>query len=136
MKKFMVTVNLLISLVAGVLSGKEETTPSKTVAQELAETRLEMELAEAMEEIALDDLEVVHNVTWLDQDTGLYELVIKFNDHTIGIDGIFDIDKYGECDDMDSFRYFIDSESYMNYNSDVWEENAKFICPELEGIIF
>lgn len=136
MKRFLVMTNLLINLVAGVLSGKEEATPSKTVAQELAELRLEVELAEAMEEIALDNLEAVHNITWLDQDTGLYELVIEFESHTIGVDGIFDINKYGECDDMNVFRYFIDNESYIDYNRDIWEENIESLCPELTDVIF
>lgn len=134
MMKFMVTLNLFVNLLVGIFTNGNDS--ALTVAQKLAETRIESELEEAMEEIALDNIVIEHNVTWLDQDTGLYELVIKFDDHTIGIDGIFDIDKYGECDDMDGFRYFIDSESYMNYNTDVWEENVKFICPELEGIIF
>lgn len=135
MKKLLVVTNLLINLLTGLVSGTKEATVL-TVAQELAETRLEIELQEAIEEIDLDDIKIYHNVTWLDQDTGLYELVIEFKSHTIGIDGIFDIDKYGECDDMNAFRYFIDNESYIDYNRDIWEENIESLCPELTDIIF
>lgn len=134
MMKFMVTLNLFMNLVVGIFTNENDN--ALTVAQKLAQTRIETELEEAMEEIALDNIIVEHNITWLDQDTGLYELVIKFDDHIIGIDGIFDIDKYGECDDIDAFRYFIDDESYIDYNRDIWEENVEFLCPELEGIIF
>lgn len=129
MKTLFVGINLFLTLLAGI-ANKEEATPL-TVAQRTAEVYIQQELEDCEDFDSLpEEITFNYNITWLDQDTGIIEYIWTADEDSFGLDIIFDIDRDGQIDDYDEFRYYINEESYISYNDDIWEDNLGILVPE------
>lgn len=132
MKTLFVGINLFLTLLAGIANREEAT--HLTVAQMAAEAKIQQVIEEDYNEIPEDipyEISTEYNITWLDQDTGIIELNIRIDEDNIGFDEIFDIDEYGDYHGETIIRYYINNESFTEYNDDVWEDLVASLYPEL-----